>query len=234
MLEYHPPIHEGMKDRRVSFKDIEVNPQEEEEPKTLEASKPVTAPVATSPAISPIPTSPTEPRPRSESLTMGQRSNNPVRLTPKLFLDYEHKKEKAQQAMKARVESSEPRYPTMTWSGNYFSESMPAGPHREPASFEMRDGLKAKAPWSPSATPQGLSSINQVRENRGLYVRIEHLCENRGLYVRIEHLCENRGLYVRIEHLCENRGLYVRIEHLCENRGLYVRIEHLCENRAFM
>ena len=54
-------------------------------------------------------------------------------------------------AMKTKVEPNEKRYPTTKWAGNYFSESMPAG-GKEPV----------QSPTSPSAMPQGLSSINRV------------------------------------------------------------------------
>ena len=53
--------------------------------------------------------------------------------------------------MKTKVEPNEKRYPTTKWAGNYFSESMPAG-GKEPV----------QSPTSPSAMPQGLSSINRV------------------------------------------------------------------------
>ena len=146
--------------RRVSFKDISLFPKEE-------VKKDNTAPLV-SPVVSPSPPSPTEPRPLSGPQG-AQKSSNPVRLTPRLFVDYENKREKAQQAMKARVEPSEPRYPTTAWSGNYFSESMPAGPPRENsvqgAMGGQKSALKASiGPLSPSTTPQGLSSINQVSE----------------------------------------------------------------------
>ena len=59
--------------------------------------------------------------------------------------------------MKTKVEPNEKRYPTTKWSGNYFSESMPAGgkdPSLSPTS-------------STATTPQGLSSINRVRVRGG-------------------------------------------------------------------
>ena len=59
--------------------------------------------------------------------------------------------------MKTKVEPNEKRYPTTKWSGNYFSESMPAGgkdPSLSPTS-------------SAATTPQGLSSINRVRVRGG-------------------------------------------------------------------
>ena len=60
--------------------------------------------------------------------------------------------------MKSKIESSSPRFPTTKWAGYNFSESMPAGP---------RD--QVRSPTSPSAVPQGLSSINRVQ----LHVHIQ-------------------------------------------------------------
>jgi len=50
-------------------------------------------------------------------------------------------------AKKKPPEPSEPRHPTQYWAGNFFSESMPAGP---------RDQLK-----SPTS-PRGLQSLTKV------------------------------------------------------------------------
>ena len=173
LTEYRSPIADGTDGRRVSFKDLDFTPGKDD--KHLDSIALNTSSIRTSPGASPTPTSPTEiSRPRSDSLTTGgQKPNNPVKLTTRLFVDYENRREKAQQAMKARVQPSEPRYPTTAWSGNYFSESMPAGPSREPAQEPtglgatggMRAGM-GRGVVSPSTTPQGLSSINQVHQNK--------------------------------------------------------------------
>lgn len=52
--------------------------------------------------------------------------------------------------MKKKVEPSEPRHPTHYWAGNYFSESMPAGP---PGSR-----VQTQSPTS----PRGLQSLTKV------------------------------------------------------------------------
>lgn len=53
--------------------------------------------------------------------------------------------------MKKKVEPSEPRHPTQYWAGNYFSESMPAGP---PGSRDQNQ--------SPTS-PRGLQSLTKVK-----------------------------------------------------------------------
>ena len=85
----------------------------------------------------------------------------PMRPTTKQFLDWERKREQAQQAMKSKVEPDKVRYPTAKYAGNLFSESMPVGPQRGV-------GPGWKTPPSPSSTPQGLSSINRVSGGAGM------------------------------------------------------------------
>ena len=140
--------------RRVSFiTDLPAEPAEDDYQEENS--------MATSPAHSPVPSLPTEKQPRP-SLT-GQKSSKPVRLTTRLFVDWENKREKAQKAMKARVEPSEPRIPTTAWSGLNFSESMPAVPPKERTGRRMPVQKGASiGPPSPTSTPKGLFTVNQV------------------------------------------------------------------------
>ncbi|XP_064388717.1 protein bicaudal C homolog 1-B-like isoform X2 [Halichondria panicea] len=96
--------------------------------------------------LSPVPT---ETRPRTSSTPLGQNSATPHKMTPKRFLEYEKMREEAAIAMKKKVEPSEPRHPTHYWAGNYFSESMPAGP---PGSR-----VQTQSPTS----PRGLQSLTK-------------------------------------------------------------------------
>lgn len=108
----------------------------------------------------------------------------PVRPTTKQFLDWERKREQAQQAMKSKVEPDKVRYPTAKYAGNLFSESMPVG--------AQRGGPGWKTPPSPTSTPQGLSSINrtsyQALMNQATQERAQMLHSDQDLYRSVADL----------------------------------------------